>query len=947
VINNHRRNPSLTTSRLLSYHNSAEEATQTARSFGEQLGKDVTTQIATSVGALGQSVDAKVTLATLRGEVTTLQKEKELGNEMTKLAHEGKNSSEQREKEQAIRVDKLLEQLAEATKRQEQTSDTTSSPRPGLDAQMLLNKYLQANSSFNAEQAKVNQKDSELYHKSVEILALNERLKTLQAESEASRSGLADVERQHEKLQEQADAAVQENITVKEKLKNLASASIEAGRVPKLVEELAEKDAKLAELQQQAIKLQELVQVLASKDAELNKLRLEVAKVPALVEDLTGRDTELTRVKLEAAKVPELNQQLVDQETEILKLREQISTMSGLREKVVSNEAELNELRPKAAQFVGTASQNMVLQSQIHGYKNTIQALEQQLASLGAQLGRMKQAASEVVDVQKENTALRTKAEKVEQTIQHLESELRKVQRSAQEAEDLKKEVATLRVNWRDYDQLKQDLTTQQDLHAKQVARLDEMKSKLDESQATSNQVTELQGQVEELCQKCANLNQQLSEATQATESYQAIQNDLEQKNDEIASLKSKVQKFEETSRQLIAAQEEAQQKTMRLSALQEQITKLQLESQELSASTRMDITPVNEEPPTQKSMLDLGDMLDQEEQAHASQDPAATLQSTFSPMQQDTRGEKTNQNTTRASKDVPRSNVPPNGTHETETGNNQQPSLKLTADVDSIQQIPDSQPEVNIMMQKLLATSSPLSEIETTNYFDRPAGNTQKHHGTVRHSLPPSSSYGGDSMLLEDFEAMEGMIDSAAGLLDQRAAASLSQLQSQKRTGYGHVSSRTVIKNSGTGSESRQVRTRLQSPVIEETQSQEQRPSGPDVPPSSPAGPMKHLPNSAIKRPRLDPIEATQSTQESGKRLKRTPANLDVATASKRPMSSSTQITDPDSARPTSVSLPSGSRKGSVIGANAPAPGRTRVSRKTSRKGSKSNRYAERFSNE
>lgn len=250
-------------------------------------------------------------------------------------------------------------------------------------------------------------------------------------------------------------------------------------------------------------------------------------------------------------------------------------------------------------------------------------------------------------------------------------------------------------------------------------------------------------------------------------------------------------------------------------------------------------------------------------------------------------------------------------------------------------------------MMQQLLATSSPLSEIETTSYFDHLAGNTQKHRQAIRHSLPPSSSYGGDSMLLEDFEAMEGMIESPAGLLDQKAVTSLSQLQSQKRAGYGHVSSRTIIRNSGTGWESRQVRTRLQSPVIEETQTQEQPPSSPNMEPSSPAGPMKHLPNSAIKRPRLDPIEATPSTQENGKRLKRTPANLDVATASKRPMSSSTQITDPDSARPTGVSLPSGSRKGSVIGANAPAPGRTRVSRKTSRKGSKSNRYAERFSNE
>jgi hypothetical protein len=74
-------------------------------------------------------------------------------------------------------------------------------------------------------------------------------------------------------------------------------------------------------------------------------------------------------------------------------------------------------------------------------------------------------------------------------------------------------------------------------------------------------------------------------------------------------------------------------------------------------------------------------------------------------------------------------------------------------------------------------------------------------------------------------------------------------------------------------------------------------------------------------------------------------PADLEVRTTSNRPTSSGTQITEPESARPTRVSLPSGSRKESVIGANAPAPGKKRGGRKTSKKGSKSERYAERFS--
>jgi hypothetical protein len=158
--------------------------------------------------------------------------------------------------------------------------------------------------------------------------------------------------------------------------------------------------------------------------------------------------------------------------------------------------------------------------------------------------------------------------------------------------------------------------------------------------------------------------------------------------------------------------------------------------------------------------------------------------------------------------------------------------------------------------------------------------------------------------MLLEDFEAVEGMITRVGGL-----------------------------------------RSGVSSQVIQETQSQEQRASTPNVESSSPAGPPKHLPNSAIKRPRVDPIEATQSTQSNSKRLRRTPANLEVSVP-KRPMSSSTQITEPETTRGNRVSLPRGSRKGSVIGANAPTPGKAQGGRK-SRKNSKSDKYSQRFNHE
>lgn len=906
-------------------------------------------QIATSLGVIGPSIGTEVNLATLRERTASLQKDITLGHQMIKLAYDGKEAAEKRETEQSGRIDKLIEQLSEANKRQRRNIDTTSPPNLGPDVNMLLTKYMQANTNYGAELSKVNQKDEELYQKSLDILVLNEKLRALQADCEASQSSLTGLQGQHHSLRGDVDAIVQENIVLKERLKHSEAASLQAANAPKLIEDLAIRDAELAKLRPEAAKVHALVQDLAGRDAELKQLQVEAAKVPALLQNLTGRDTELDQLRSEAAKVSGLQKELAIRRTELVKMQEKASAMAQLEEQIALNEAELTDLRPKAAQFAGKASQNLAYQSDIHDYKNTIQLLEQQLAALNEKLGPMRQTVANVAELQEENSALKITAKTVHQTMGLLENELRESRRTAEEVETLQKEITALRMNWADYDQLKKDLISQHNIYAKQVAHLDDLQNKLEEAQTLSNQVPVLQGEVQQLSQKCGNLGQQLNEATKIAERCEDLERGIEQKAKEIVLLRSKLQTSEDTACQLVTAQEDSQRNSRQPATLEKQITKGLGESQNLQAFQKPDVPPVDEENYlTQQTTLHLRQVMDRVEEAHEFEGTSATLQSNlFSTHQDMPRRKKAGRSSAEARNDVQCSSLRLSHAHETEISNSEQSSRDTTKDMNNTQQIPDSQPHFD--MRDLLATSSPLSDVESPGFIKRLAGDTQGRYKELSGSRPPSSSCGGDAMLLEHFEAMEGMIEDRQVVESSGQKSDLcpSRRQSQKHVGYGQASSRTVFARDGNVSDSRRLRSTLSSQVIEETQSQEKRLSSPEIMPSSPAGPAKHLPNSAVKRPRFDPIEATPSTRTSSKRLKRTPENLEVRKTPKQPMSVSTQLTESDLARANRVRLPSGSRKGSVIGAHAPAHGKAQGSHKRSRKSSKSNRYAERFSQE
>jgi len=260
---------------------------------------------------------------------------------------------------------------------------------------------------------------------------------------------------------------------------------------------------------------------------------------------------------------------------------------------------------------------------------------------------------------------------------------------------------------------------------------------------------------------------------------------------------------------------------------------------------------------------------------------------------------------------------------------------------------------------------SEPESEIEVRG--NRP-GNSKGHQevNTARSRVPfmrdaplnrLSSSSHGEPMLLEDLEHLkneEPLAIHYAKRFGPNTAAAENLLPSPKACGHStqngpkpfqdqamprNISTRaTKTVNPFRGASStRSAQSLRDIPLTVRTV------SNLNIISSSPSGAAKerYQPNSAAKR-RVEP-EPTPSTGRSiNKRLKRMPGNLEVRKSAKE----SSKSTSPGSegTTPGRHDVPSGSRKGSIIGTAAPAPGKSQRTKYT-RTGSKGDRYSTRFS--
>jgi hypothetical protein len=160
---------------------------------------------------------------------------------------------------------------------------------------------------------------------------------------------------------------------------------------------------------------------------------------------------------------------------------------------------------------------------------------------------------------------------------------------------------------------------------------------------------------------------------------------------------------------------------------------------------------------------------------------------------------------------------------------------------------------------------------------------------------------------------------------------------------------SRGGVGISSKHSSPRRLRSESQARTKQAMPLQERPPSDQNIP-ESPQGGMlreKYLPNSAAKRRfEEDEISVFSSSQEGSKRLRRDLSAVEIKSPSnRRGLSFLEQVTPATGAsRLNHPSMPTGSRKGSIIGTKAPAPGPGQHLSKKSKKVPKTNRYSARF---
>lgn len=241
--------------------------------------------------------------------------------------------------------------------------------------------------------------------------------------------------------------------------------------------------------------------------------------------------------------------------------------------------------------------------------------------------------------------------------------------------------------------------------------------------------------------------------------------------------------------------------------------------------------------------------------------------------------------------------------------------------------------------------------------------------HGDLPSSRPPSSSTG-DTMLLEAEEEPKRIekhddklsSDSWRQRLGPKGEANrperLPPGQPEDIFGNGATKSSSKLAKSKSKGDVRIIskhasplrrRSESQTRIKKATPLQERAPSDQNVPASPQGGVLreKYLPNSAAKRRfEDDEISLFPSSQEGSKRLQRKLSAAEIKSPSNRKGSSFPERVTPvtGAGRLNHPSMPTGSRKRSIIGTNAPAPGLGQQSSKKSKKAPKTDRYSARF---
>lgn len=551
---------------------------------------------------------------------------------------------------------------------------------------------------------------------------------------------------------------------------------------------------------------------------------------------------------------------------------------------------------------------------------------------------------------------------KYEQAKQELISQQERVSRKTQEAESLASQVETLQRQSSSLEQKAQDRDILAEGNANLKKEANGLRQKLEGLQHLRDQLDKQNAQLEQLQSALNQAKTDLSRMRKLEEDNKSLKEAFDSMSAELAIANEKTRKLD-------ALQEMIVQKEERLGRVEGELESHVAMSEEL-VKTKADLTL------KQNELSQLRDRLSTLETGQAARLPARPMRRAADRSAQSAIPAPDDYRHDLQFDEDDMDPIQATGLTDANPGTPQQAFLNLTTSTQSV--IADTQPEIEETLREiqdsfqsqrhtlenlgLLETgdTSSLSDIadpfngdeflgdEDMAYLEEPGASLQSSHnenagdGSAGCSesapdRPPSSSYGSlnEQMLLDINPLAESQLERNKSLRrgeptrhprtprNDRTSVELDQVEDLIQD---EASER--IRPSP-----RRLRSVFHSKRKRATASPERRPETPRNRESTPlVAREKYQPNSAAKRK----IEQSEDQQPS-KQLKRTPANLEVSIS--RASQGNSQKNDQTPSK-TIITF----RRSSVVGTNAPAPGKGQKASKPARRGSRQEKYSSRF---
>ena len=533
--------------------------------------------------------------------------------------------------------------------------------------------------------------------------------------------------------------------------------------------------------------------------------------------------------------------------------------------------------------------------------------------------------------------------------------------------------------------------------------RLADLEGRLVTAKRIAEQVSQLQEEKEQTNQRLVDTVKELEDAGERLQCMKVIEAANHRQFDELADLKDQLAVHVGVVEELNALKHESQMKDSQITGLQEHVAKLEAEFRELSQIG----SPVPEFLVNDLAFSgSLGRVTDQSSQIkHADiRDTAANGH----PGKSDRDGGPRRRAAGRSVQHGETNGRHINQVLDSQEGQTSEESNvlngPLTAVVgsalrssDNITRVPDTQAETQLDTQLLidnsntatsqqttprrnvLATSSDLSELCTAFELD----DEEEHHSLADtdddddiaddqnnsklqpsslkssllckagHDESPASSYSDDMLLDHGGEAAQGADNGDHNIRHGNLSALATAHTPRRDIEYAHPL-QTPARSPPTDFQSRQTainpsprrlrsakqpRERKDTPISHDSQAELSQGATTPMPNSR----ERHLPNSAAKR--RGELEEEVPDSQAQKRLKRNPANLEVRRTNKHTSTPwAGETSDVESSRARS-DIPIGVHiGGSIVGTNAPTPGRGQKAVKLVRRGSKQERWSTRF---